>query len=195
MTDEPEITLTESAPTFDSLTAQMQVAIAGQNDAEVIRLGKLIVKFKTDIEKREADKLKAEAEAMAGDREKLAKSLLKIVKMGIDIPALEAVKAKGFTFHLADDTSDIPYLGLLVPAVRKTGGGGGGGTGVTVSSQVGMPRHELIEKYATDAEKVAVTKAREDATARGGNPNSSGWSAEKPVVKRILADNPQLIKR
>lgn len=183
------------APTLDMLKAQMQTAIAGGNDGEVVKLGKQIVKFKTDIEKREADKVKAEAESMAGDREKLAKSLLKTIKMAIDITALEAVKAKGFTFHLPDETSDIPYLGLMVPTVRKAGGGGGGGTGVTVSSQVGMPRHELIEKYATDAEKVAITKAREDATARGGNPNSSGWSAEKPVVKRILADNPQLIKR
>ncbi len=179
------------------ILAAITVAGAAGDITEVVRLGNLLKKHQGDIAKAEADKLKAEAEAMAGDREKLAVEVWKYVKSMPGITdKLETVKAQGFTFKL--DTGEIQYksVALTVPTIKtRAAGGGGGGTGVSVASLTGLPRAQLIDQYATADEKVTIDKAKTEAAARGGNPNSSGWSAEKPVVKRILADNPSLIKK
>ncbi len=179
------------APTLDVLKAQMRAAIDEGNDPEVVKLGKQIVKFKSDIEKGEADRLKVEAEAMAGDREKLAIKIHKAVKSVVTTDELEAVKAKGFTFNLNTDELTYKSVALLVPTIKTRSGGGGGGTG-NLKRETGLSRHELIDQYATEAEKQEIAKAETDATSR---PDSARYTAEKPVIKRILADNQHLIKR
>ena len=195
-----------TAPTLDALKAQLRAELnkATPDDSEVMRLSKLILKNSSDVAKAEADKQKAEAEAMAGDREKLSILIGKAVKGVIDASALLKVKAKGFTFtidHQEDDKGRLDPAGqvkvtggcaLIVPAIRKTGGGGGGGSTGALKQQTGLSRHELIDQFATEAEKAEVSKAFTDATSR---PDSARYGAEKPVIKRILADNPQLIKR
>ena len=169
------------------------IAAAGASGdlAEVIRLGNQLKKFQADVQKAEAEKLKAEAEALAGVREKLAKKLVNAInklELGAD---LEAVKATGFTYKLPNEQSDIPAVSLSVPTIKtRTGGGGGGSTGA-LKAQTGLSRHELVETYATEEEKASIAKAESEATSR---PDSARYTAEKPVIKRILADNPNLIK-
>ncbi|KKN75164.1 hypothetical protein LCGC14_0383230 [marine sediment metagenome] len=198
----------KQAPTLDQIKAEMLQAITDGNDADVARLAKSIQKHSTDIVKAEADKQKKEGEALAGVREKLAVAIHTAigdissqrperVAKGVEVLAgiedkLSKVKAKGYTFKL--DELDVQYksVALAVPTVRKSSGGGGGGTGVTVQSQTGLRRGELIEKFGTGEEKANIQKAFDGASS---SPGSAKWSAEKPVVKRILADHPELIKR
>ena len=182
--------------TLDTLKGQMAAAIASGNDVEVVRIGKLIMKSSQDVEKAEALRLKAEGEALAGDREKLAGVIYKAVKGVVNIAELERVKAKGFTFHL--DTPDSngvmtvhKSVGLLVPTIKVKSGGGGGGTGL-LKQETGLSRHELVDKFATDEEKAMIQTAQDTAASR---PDSARYSAEKPVIKRILADHPELVKR
>ncbi len=195
--------VTKAEPTFKELTTMMVVAGQAGNDTEVIRLSKLILKQKSDVEKAAALQLQAEATAMAGDREALSAQIMKAVSEVVNTADLLKVKAKGFTFtidHTENDKGQIDPAGtvkvtggcaLIVPAIRKTGGGGGGSTG-QLKSQTGLSRHELIDQFATNEEKVAIQTAESEATSR---PDSARYSAEKPVIKRILGDNPQLIKR
>lgn len=198
----------QNAPTLEELKAQMATACVSGTDADVIRIGKLITKHTQDVVKAEATKLQEEATALAGKREELEGKLFAAVKGVVNASDLVDVKAKGFTFivnHSEDDKGRLDINGtvkvkgavkLMVPAIKKAGGGGGGGgAGITIESQTGFKRSQLIEDYATEEEKSAIAKARTDAEARSANPNSSGWSAEKPVVKRILAEHPELIKR
>ncbi|KKL79032.1 hypothetical protein LCGC14_2018910 [marine sediment metagenome] len=205
-TDAPVV---ESAPasetvSLDTLKTQLSAAIASGNDPEMMRLSKLVLKNKSDVEKVEANKLLAESAALATDREKLEAIIQKAVKGVIDSATLLKVKAKGFTFtidHHEDDKGRLDANGpvkvtggcvLLVPAIRKTGGGGGGGSTGALKQQTGLSRHELIDQYATTTEMADIAAAEEGAATRK---DSARYSAEKPVIKRILADNPQLIKR
>jgi len=182
----------EKTPTLEQLYAELK-AVMGKtpiNDGEVMRLTKAIQKHSSDITKAALELAKKEAESLAGDREKLAIEIHKAIA-GQFNAKLEAVKAKGFTFKL--DEPDLQYksVALTVPTIRKSTGGGGG-TGETVQSQTGMRRGELIKKFATQGEKDKVQAAFDNAAS---NPGSAKWSAEKPVVKRILADHPELIKK
>ena len=183
----------QTAPTLDQLKAEMRVAIDEGKDADVARLAKAIQKHSSDIVKAEAEKLKKEAESMAGDREKLATVIHKRIasEFKAELSKLAEVKAKGFTYKLDDGEITYKSVALLVPTVRKSGGGGGGGTGVTIQSQTGLRRSELVEQYATDEEKAKIKAAFDGAAS---SPGSAKWGAEKPVVKRILADHPELIK-
>ena len=193
----------KAEPTFADLKAQLVKAGEAGDDTEIIRLSKLILKRKSDVEKATAEALKREAEALAGVRETLTATIMKAVSEVIDPAALLKVKAKGFTItvnHTENEKGQLDPNGtvkvtggcaLIVPAIRKTGGGGGGSTGA-LKSQTGLSRHELIDQYATDTEKAEVQAAQDNATSR---PDSARYSAEKPVIKRILADNPHLIKR
>lgn len=185
-----------AAPTLDSLKSELAAAIASGNDVEVVKLAKAIQKNSGDIQRIAAEQIKKEAEALAGDREKLAANIFKAVKSVVNVAELEKMKAKGFTFHLDAPGSDgimVTYksVALLVPTVKTRTGGGGGSTGA-LKQETGLSRHELIDKYATDAEKGEIEDTKNAATTR---PDSARYTAEKPVIKRILADNPQLIKR
>lgn len=194
----PDATKVETpvVQTPEQLMALIAAAGAGGDLAEVIRLGNQLKKHQGDILKAEAEKLKAEAEAMAGGRAKLAAEILKGVKATDVKNQLTAVKATGYTFKLpsvdATGTEVSASVALTVPTVKtaKTGGGGGGSTGA-LKTQTGLSRHELVEQYATEEEKAGIAKAESEATSR---PDSARYTAEKPVIKRILGDNPSLIK-
>ena len=198
MVEQTESTTEEvKVQTPEEIMGLIAAAGASGNLVEVIRLGNLLKKHQGDILKAEAEKLKAEAEALAGVREKLAKDLLKAVKLMPTIKdQLEAVKATGFTFKLpyldANGVETSSSVALSVPTVKvpKTGGGGGGSTGA-LKQQTGLSRHELVDQYATAEEKSSIAEAEAGAASR---PDSARYSAEKPVIKRILADNPHLIK-
>lgn len=185
----------EKQPTFEEIKAQLTAALQDGNDAEAMRLSKLMVKSKADVEKAEAAKLQAESEALAGERTKLSVEVTKYIhKMPNIVESLGVVKATGFTFKLpykdANGVMTDASVALAVPTV-KTRTGGGGSTG-NLKVETGLARHELIEEYGTSDEKVGIKKAGDEATSR---PDSARYQAEKPVIKRILADNPQLIKR
>lgn len=174
-----------------------QIAAAGVSGdlAEVIKLGNKLKKHQGDIQKAEADKLKKEAEALAGVREKLAVEIWKDITPETK-KKLADVKAQGYTFKLdAPDKDGVmtnyKAVNLTVPTIKTRSNGGGGGSTGALKAQTGLSRHELVEQYATDEEKDAVAQAEANATSR---PDSARYSAEKPVIKRILADNPNLIK-
>lgn len=191
--------MTTEVPTLDQLNAELLVELGKGtvDDAKVSTIIKARQKFTQDIVKVQATKDLEEANALAGDREKLASKILKVLSTLPEARQLAAVKATGFAFKLPyEDNNGVATkeaVLLTVPTIKKSGGGGGGGTGESVKNQTGLTRSELITKYATDEEKATIAKSKDEATGRGGNPNSSGWSAEKPVVKRILKDNPSLI--
>lgn len=181
----------EVVQTPEQILAGIAVASAEGNLTEVIKLGNQLKKHQGEIQKAEMSKLKAEADAMAEGREKLAKSILStITGLGLG-KELDKVKAKGFTYHTPDDQSNVPRLALTVPTIKTRTGGGGGSTG-SLKAQTGLSRHELVEKYATETEKAGIAKAESEATSR---PDSARYTAEKPVIKRILADNQHEIKR
>jgi len=208
-TVEPEVKAVEPTPvvvvadTPEQLCAKIAVAGAAGDVAEVMRLGNLLKKYSVDIQKAEAAKLLAEATAMAGEREKLALAIQKAVKGVIDISQLLALKAKGFTYTIdrhendkgqLDPAGQVKVTGscnLIVPTVKAKSTGRGCGSTGALKSQTGLSRHELVEQYATDSEKADIAKAESEATNR---PDSARYTAEKPVIKRILADNPALIK-
>ena len=192
----PPVPVAPVAMTPAEIMGKIAAAGASGDLAEVIRLGNILKKHQVEILKAEADKLKVEAEAMADDRAKLAADILVIVKGAVSTERLTTLKATGFTFKLpyADQNGVMTSAGvsLSVPAIKqpKTGGGGGGSTGA-LKSQTGLSRHELVDQYATAEEKASIQKAEAEATNR---PDSARYTAEKPVIKRILADNPHLIK-
>jgi hypothetical protein len=193
---------------LDQIKADLALAIASGNDGEVMRLSKAIMAYAADIKKIEADKLKAEAEALAGKREALEAAIYKAVMKVLKPEEILAVSAKGFTIvvdHLENDNGQLDPNGqvavtgacrLMVPTIKagKTTSGDRSGN-VTVESQTGMKRAELIRRYATDEEKATIESAKETAKAEGKNVNSVEWATGKPIVKRILADHPELIKK
>jgi len=186
----------EKPQTLDTLKVGLSAAIADGNDAEMMRLSKLLLKYKQDVEKAEITKLKAEAEAMAGEREKLAVSIYKALKAIVPTAELEKLKAKGFTYKLdAPDSNGVMVnyksVELLVPVIKTKTGGGGGSTGA-LKQETGLTRHELIEKFATTEEQTAIQTAYDTAENR---PDSARYNAEKPVIKRILGEHPELIKK
>jgi len=194
MTDKEEA----QVQTPEEIMALIAAAGASGDLAEVIRLGNQLKKHQADIQRAEAAKLAAEAEALAGDREKMAKGILKAILAIPNVAAdLAQVKATGFIFKTEyldqNGVKTAPSVALSVPTIKATraGGGGGGSTGA-LKAQTGLSRHELVEQYATDAEKLAIQTATDNATTR---PDSARYSAEKPIIKRILADNPHLVKR
>ena len=189
--DTPAVKPPVTIKSLEQLKAEMTKALLDGNDTEMIAISKLILKQKSDVEKAEANKLTAEAEAMAGVRGELAATIWASITPAVKAELLK-VKATGFTFKLDGTPDGISYktVSLTVPTVKTKKTGGGGSTG-QLKQQTGLSRHELIDQYATDAEKGEVQTAQDNAATR---PDSARYSAEKPVIKRILADNPELVK-
>ena len=197
--------------TLDDIKTKLMAAITGGDDAEVMRLSKAVTKFKSDIEKAEANRLAAEAVSLAGEREVIEGILLAAIMPMVKPEDLLKVKAKSFIFTVAhkedangklDANGEVKVkagLKLVVPTVKaKKSGGGGNGTGVTLSSTTGMARKDLIETYATDEEKAEVEAKVQTAADEGKNANQQNsirWASNQPVVKRILEAHPELIKR
>ncbi len=196
MTDEvklvPGVVLQD---TMESLKAEMMAALSDGHDDDVIAIGGKMRKFKADVEKVAIARLEKEAEALSGDREKLAGQIHTSLKSGQPVEKLndrlESVKATGFTYKLDDGDVKFKSVALTVPTIKKRSGGGGGSTGA-LKAQTGLSRHEIIDQYATAEEKQVITDAEAGADKR---PDSARYIAEKPVIKRILADHSELIKR
>ena len=187
----PAVKPTAIVKTLDQLKAEMSKALAEGNDTEMIAISKLILKQKSYVEKAEANKLIAEAEAMAGVRGELASSIWASITPAVKAELLK-VKATGFTFKLDGTPEGVSYksVALTVPTVKTKKTGGGGSTG-NLKRETGLSRHELIDQYATEAEKLEIQSAQDNAATR---PDSARYLAEKPVIKRILANNPELVK-
>ena len=191
----PPVPVAPVAMTPAEIMGKIAAAGASGDLAEVIRLGNLLKKHQTEILKAEADKLQKEAEAMAGDRTKLAEVITDYIRAGGFNDQMVALKVTGFSFKLPylDQNNVMTKVGvaLMVPAIKQHKVGGGGGSTGALKSQTGLSRHELVEQYATAEEKANIAKAETEAVTR---PDSARYTAEKPVIKRILADNPHLIK-
>ncbi len=195
----------EKPITLESIKADLGAAIVAGNDVEVQRLAKAIGQYAKDIQKAEGDKLKAEGVALAGDREKLEIAIYNILDLAELSVDLAKVKSKGFTItvdHNENDKGQLDANGpvkvtgackLTVPTIkaRAFNGGGSRSTGL-IKEQTGMSRSELIAKFGTDAEKATIKAAFDNAEIR---PDAARYTAEKAPVKRILAENPELIKK
>ena len=195
--------------TLDQIKTELALAIAGGNDADVMRLSRAIMQYATDVKKAEADKLREEAVQLAGKREALENKLYRALNgvIGKFTDELLAVKAKGFTIvvdHLENDRGQLDANGqvkvtgackLMVPTIKMKAATNTNSTGITVEGQTGMKRQELIDAYATDEEKAELAQKKAAAETDGKNVNSVTWAASKPIVKRILADHPELIKK
>lgn len=191
-------TETKQVPTFEELKSQLMAALVSGNDAEVMRLTEAIRKNKTEVARVEAERIKAENEALAGERAKVAEKLTKhVARVQGMMTLLQGVKATGFSYKLPTvDQNGVETMygvALMIPAVKEhqTGTGHVGSTG-KLKDETGMSRGEMIAKYATDEEKAAIQTAFDGAESRK---DSARYNAEKPVIKRILADHPELIKR
>jgi len=178
-----------------------QVKLATATPEEFFTILAEISKQKSAIAKAQAEAARKEAEALAGQREELAKAIYKAVKGVVDAKALEAVKAKGFTFKL--DTPDangvmVNYksVDLMVPTIKaKKAGGGGGGTGVSTEAETGLKLDDLFNQYANDEERAEVAAIDTDTSLQDKAKNSKKWQVKTKAKKRILADNPNLVKK
>ena len=164
---------------------ELQTKIAGAKDMKEAK--EIIANYNktvADEKKKEALAIQKENEALAGTREKLAVVIWEASKAFI--AELTKVKAQGFTFKL--DTEEIKYksVALTVAGAKRASGGGGGGNGGKTKDEIGISLGELVETYATDAEKQAIANAPS---------NSRSWQLKVQAKKRILADNPSLVKK
>lgn len=186
------------------LMRQMNEATAKADLAEVIRLGNILKKEKSAVEKAENEKLAREAEELSGTRTELGSKIHKGIMTGQDIRPLimqlKDVKAQGFTYKPdgpGPDGGMVKYksVELMVekPKAVKRSGGGGGGTQSSTKDETGLNLSELIDKYATDAEKAEITEAYEKGEAeKKGSGGSKKWQKQVKVKTRILKDNPNL---
>ena len=127
-----------------------------------------------------------EAVELAGAREALAVKILGQVNKQSVVDQLNAVKAQGFKYHLADETSEIAYLGLLVPIVKAKKAGATGGT-----HGAARDLNAIFEANATAAEREELVKAQAtDVSASeklGRTTNSNAWRVKDKVAKRVGA--------
>lgn len=198
MVEEPTA-VEPTEPGFDMQVYQARLA-AAKDSNEFLAVIAEIAKQKTAIAKAQATAMQAEAVALAGDREKLAITIFKAVKGVVDAHQLEAVKAKGFTFTLDSvDANGVPTayksVALLVPTVKARKAGGGGAAGVSTLDQLGMNLSELFDQHANAEEKAEVAAVDADASLTDKAKNSKKWQVKTKAKKRILADNPNLIKK
>ena len=184
------------------LKTQLSTALASGDDNEVMRISGLITKEKTAYMKAENEKLQAEHDALAGRREALEASLYERIMKVVTPAELLEVKAKSFIVtvsHKENENGKVDAEGavkvkgavkLQIPAVKGPRSGNGGSTG-KLKDSTGLSRSQLVEQYATEEEKASVEKA---FTTTGKRPDAARYVAQTPVVKRILAENPSLIK-
>ena len=166
---------------------ELQTKIAGAKDMKEAK--EIIANYNktvADEKKKEALAIQKENEALAGTREKLAVAIHVMIVSGGWISKLADVKAQGFTYKL--DTEEVKYksVALTVVGAKRASGGGGGGNGGKTKDEIGISLGELVETYATDAEKQAIAKAPSI---------SRSWQLKVQAKKRILADNPSLVKK
>lgn len=189
---------TSEEPGINLQEYQARLAAAKDTNEFLSIIGE-VAKQKQAIAKAQAEALRKEAEALAADREKLAASIHKAVKSVVDTTFLEKVKAKGFTFKLDEVIDGVPTtykaVSLLVPAVKTRKSGGGGIAGVSTSDETGLSLSELFNQYANDTERAEVANIDTDTSINDRAKNSKKWQVKTKAKKRILADNPNLIKK
>lgn len=179
---------------------EYQARLAAAKDTnEFLAVVTEIAKQKSAIAKAQADTMRKEAEALAGDREKLSVAIHKAVAGVVDATKLEAVKAKGFTFKLDEVIEGVPTtykaVALLVPTVKTRKTGGGGAAGISTADQTGISLSELVDQYANDEEKAELAAVLADTSLTDKAKNSKAWQVRTKAKKRILVDNPNLIKK
>ena len=189
---------------IEELKAQMALAVKTFNETgdmtKIQEVSNAMNKQKVEIARANADKLLKENEALAGNREMLAKSLHRVIAGSVtckndteaielvkqlsgDIQSLPAMKAWGFTYKVDKanpSEPDVVYktvsLSTAVVKVRKAGGGGGA-VGKS-KDEYGLSLQEIVDKFATDDEKVAIT---------GAETNSKSWQLKVAVKKAAIA--------
>ena len=193
-----------TTPTTTELMAKIAAAGASGDLAEVIRLGNILRKQKSEIEKAEADKLQKEAESLAGAREEMAKTLAKLILPQVKAGDLLALKVKSFVVtvpHKENDKGQLDPAGevkvtggvaLVVPQVKARKAGGGGGARESTKDQIGMSLSELIEAYATTEQKTGIQAAYDKAEKNKG---SAKWQEQVRVKADILKAHPELIRK
>ena len=191
-------------PTAADLMAQIAAAGASGDLAEVIRLGNILRKQKSDIEKAESEKLAKEAEELAGARDQMAKDLAKVILPQINAADLLALKVKSFVVtvtHMENDKGQLDPNGevkvkggvaLVVPQVKARKTGGGGGARESTKDQVGMSLSELIDQFATPEQKLGIQAAYDGAEKNKG---SAKWQEQVKVKADILKAHPELIRK
>ena len=194
----------EKTPTAQDLMGLIAAAGASGDITEVIRLGNILRKQKTDIEKAESDKLLKEAEELAGARGEAEVELAKIILPAIKAVDILALKVKSFMVTVSHKENDKGQLdpegtvkvtggvALVVPQVKARKAGGGGGARESTKDQVGMSLSELIETYATSEQKVAIQVAYDGAEKNKG---SAKWQEQVKVKAEILKAHPELIRK
>ena len=190
--------------TAQELMALIAAAGASGNLSEVIRLGNILRKQKSEIERAEADKLLKESEELAGARGEIAKNLAKLILPQVKAADLLALKVKSFVVTVShketgtgqlDPNGDIKVAGgvaLVVPTIKTRKAGGGGGARVSTKDQVGMSLSELIDAYATPNQKTGIQAAYDEAAKNKG---SAKWQEQVKVKAEILKAHPELIRK
>ena len=186
----------ETVDSIDSIMSRIAAAVAAKNPTEVMRLDSLLRKQSAAIQALEALRLEEEAKLLFGDREALATTIYKVVSDPSHgfVEELGKVKATGFTFKV--DSGGVAYqsVELLVakpPTKKVKVGGGVGGERISTKTETGLSLSELINQYATEAEKADIQAAYDQAE---DNKGSARWQEQCRVKSRILKDNPSLIK-
>ena len=199
---------TNGQPTVAELMVKIGEASVKGDITEVIRLSNLMKKHQSEIEDAEIARQEKEAEELSGSRIKLGDDILKALVGTKKEPGplkswgLVDVKATGFTFTLPyKDAQGVitneargGSVTLSVPAIKtksKRTGGGGGSTG-SLKASTGQSRSQLVETYGTAEDKAKIKEAMDKAVERK---DSARYQAEKPVIVRILADHPELVKK
>lgn len=190
-------------PAVLDITSLKERLLAAKDDTEFLAVMAEVAKQKSAMAKAQAEMAQKEAEALAKVREELAE----FIRKGIDAAMtditkrLEDVKATGFTYSPKGklDANGVPQtkssVALAVPTVKKRSGGGGGGTGVSTADQTGMNLSDLFDQYASAEEKAEVEAIKADTSIEDKAKNSKMWQVKNKAKKRILADNPNLIKK
>jgi len=184
--------------------AQIAAAGASGDIAEVIRLGNILKKMKSDVERAEAEKLQKESEELAGARDKAAVALGKVVLpaiKGIDILALKCKSFIVTVYHTENDKGQLDINGtvkvaggvaLVVPQVKAKRAGGTGGPRESTKDQIGMSLSELIDQFATTDQKAGIQTAYDKAEKNKG---SAKWQEQVKVKAEILKAHPELVRK
>lgn len=206
MVDEKTATIQPQEPATNFQEYQARLA-AAKDETEFLSILAEVSKQKAAIAKAKVDQERREAEALAGERSTLEAILWETLKGVVKAEDLLKVKAKAFTVtvdHKEDAQGHIDPKGevkvsggvkLVVPTIKARKTGGGGGAGVSTSDEIGIGLSDLFDQYANDEERVKVATIDADDALTDKAKNSKKWQVKTKAKKRILADNPNLIKK
>lgn len=170
--------------TLQELTKLMGEAVSSNDITKMLEVAGDIKKLKAEVAKAEAERLEKEANELADVRkaavEKLEKTFRPTDKVYASILATMAeIKAIGFHYlYIAEGNQT--QIGYDFPSVKTaTKHSGGGGQSGKSKAEFGLSLSEIVEKFATEAEKKAI-EAEPD--------NSKSWALKNKVKKQAIAD-------